>query len=577
MEAGSKRKRDLECPRITYHTPERTFDRLFREDSLAQLKQVARKKLGLQADAVIDLSQIRGDTCIDLEDEDDFDAFYNAVHSSSTASIRVTIRDGAIAKNAKNKETPEKKRRRLVDVSQSSAAGTLLTSTPGPVSRKRAVSIAQSGANKTSEVQTAEPPAKRTKTTSTPSSEQPADSAQQLARFIDTPAPPPPAEFSKQGDTSDKAKATPNTAPGPPLTVAASISTSSPTAPVTNKGKPTPKAAPKLASKVVASSLASSSTTPVLTPGAPIPTATPGADVNKSAKPVSEQAADVSTVQEHLSGLQDGALEAQGKAREKEKEVKVKVTREKKPKNKSKDKPKGIEDGKGKLPPAETVEGPATSETSETAAPTVQPPQAKETISSAPAGQKDTKSKSKKAKSITSKDPLEVGAADKPKKKAKSKVRESSSAVNSETNDAVTADSQAEASNISAISRSIIEKYLTPSSPSSVVDAEDVAVQLASAIQASHGTTVKVTALPRPTCPYCGKSLTHDRSHCPLIRAKLPETIERRIAELKKDTSADPEGVRAKAIDVLKLAVQRKRGGETKKEKGSTVNSNVNS
>lgn len=132
---------------------------------------------------------------------------------------------------------------------------------------------------------------------------------------------------------------------------------------------------------------------------------------------------------------------------------------------------------------------------------------------------------------------------------------------------------------LNAISRLMIEKYLTPSL-STATDAaqpaeESDSAELASAVQAACSTATTTAAPSKPTCPYCGKSLTHDRSHCPLIRAKLPDTIEKRIAELREDSSEDPEKVRESAIKVLEAAVQRKRGAEAKKEKDSKVNSNA--
>ncbi|KAG5652399.1 hypothetical protein H0H81_005156 [Sphagnurus paluster] len=91
MEKGKKRKRDTECPRITYHTSFRFFDRLFKEESLADMKEVVRKKLGIDPDTPISFAQIRGSKTVDLEDDDDFDAFYALAHSSIAVDIEVTI------------------------------------------------------------------------------------------------------------------------------------------------------------------------------------------------------------------------------------------------------------------------------------------------------------------------------------------------------------------------------------------------------------------------------------------------------------------------------------------------------
>src|SRR5262245_48036639 len=84
---SKKRKRDLNYPRIVYHTKSRTFDRLLKgklrvhltnkelliavtllEDSLEAMKEVVIKKLGLDASAVVRLAQLRQGTTVDLED-----------------------------------------------------------------------------------------------------------------------------------------------------------------------------------------------------------------------------------------------------------------------------------------------------------------------------------------------------------------------------------------------------------------------------------------------------------------------------------------------------------------------------
>ena len=121
-----KRKRGTDYPRITYHASGRTFDRLFKgnvvsyrvytchlihhgvEESLKEMKEIARTKLGIPPNAVIVLEQIRDGQPIDLEDgeahhprqhvvltlgyaDDDFDAFYSVAHSTSIANVRVSI------------------------------------------------------------------------------------------------------------------------------------------------------------------------------------------------------------------------------------------------------------------------------------------------------------------------------------------------------------------------------------------------------------------------------------------------------------------------------------------------------
>ncbi|KAJ3724658.1 hypothetical protein C8R42DRAFT_458299 [Lentinula raphanica] len=88
-----KRKRETKAPRITYHAATRTFDRLFKEESLDETRDVVRKKLGLPDSSNIRLAQIRGDHTVDLEDEDDFDAFYAVAHSKMAIEVEVTIED----------------------------------------------------------------------------------------------------------------------------------------------------------------------------------------------------------------------------------------------------------------------------------------------------------------------------------------------------------------------------------------------------------------------------------------------------------------------------------------------------
>ncbi|KAJ8077312.1 hypothetical protein PM082_001742 [Marasmius tenuissimus] len=82
-------------PRITYHAASRTFDRLFREASLDEMKTVVRRKLGLPQNAVVLLSQDRGGQMIDLEDDDDFDAFRAVAHSVACVNVKVAVQQTA--------------------------------------------------------------------------------------------------------------------------------------------------------------------------------------------------------------------------------------------------------------------------------------------------------------------------------------------------------------------------------------------------------------------------------------------------------------------------------------------------
>ncbi|KAH9061262.1 hypothetical protein EDB87DRAFT_1610849 [Lactarius vividus] len=96
-------------PRITYQTEGRTFDRLFKEHSLQAAKAVVRKKLGLGHDALIELTQLRDGKTIDLEDDDDFEAFRALTNSSLHAIVAVTIPSSGSSTSANS--LGEKRRR----------------------------------------------------------------------------------------------------------------------------------------------------------------------------------------------------------------------------------------------------------------------------------------------------------------------------------------------------------------------------------------------------------------------------------------------------------------------------------
>ncbi|KAF7428195.1 hypothetical protein PC9H_007416 [Pleurotus ostreatus] len=88
---SKKRKRDYDRPRITYFAPGRTFERLFQEESLEETKSVVRRKLGVPENSDISLAQIRGEQVIDLDDEDDFEAFASLAYRSYSMSVRVRV------------------------------------------------------------------------------------------------------------------------------------------------------------------------------------------------------------------------------------------------------------------------------------------------------------------------------------------------------------------------------------------------------------------------------------------------------------------------------------------------------
>ncbi|KAG6334949.1 hypothetical protein ID866_4147 [Astraeus odoratus] len=97
---GNKRKRDSSddisrSAQITFHADTRAFERLFKERSLGELKLAVRRKLGLADGTFVKLKQMRFDTLIDLDDDDDFEAL--RVHASRTLlpiDIKVIVQQG---------------------------------------------------------------------------------------------------------------------------------------------------------------------------------------------------------------------------------------------------------------------------------------------------------------------------------------------------------------------------------------------------------------------------------------------------------------------------------------------------
>ncbi|KDQ21923.1 hypothetical protein BOTBODRAFT_50448 [Botryobasidium botryosum FD-172 SS1] len=109
---SKKRKRDsmgeAQETIITYYAPGKTFDRLFKETSLEETKQVVRKKLKLSQDAPLHLLQLRGEKCIELEDDDDFDAFRTLALSSISVDVRVSVPESSTNGPGNPPETPRR-------------------------------------------------------------------------------------------------------------------------------------------------------------------------------------------------------------------------------------------------------------------------------------------------------------------------------------------------------------------------------------------------------------------------------------------------------------------------------------
>ncbi|KIJ67635.1 hypothetical protein HYDPIDRAFT_38120 [Hydnomerulius pinastri MD-312] len=154
MSEGNKRKRsDLEdLPRITYHAEQRTFDRLLKEHSLEQTKDIVRRKLGLSSETNVKLQQIRSGKFIDLEDDDDFDAFRALAKSVPAVDVQVTVGGSSPARpnTAKPATKPaqstpgqmEEILSSIVDAMNGSEAP-LASKTPESAKRKRKVSFGE--------------------------------------------------------------------------------------------------------------------------------------------------------------------------------------------------------------------------------------------------------------------------------------------------------------------------------------------------------------------------------------------------------------------------------------------------
>ncbi|KAI6169446.1 hypothetical protein EDD17DRAFT_1518868 [Pisolithus thermaeus] len=99
MESNKRKRADAgELPahaRVTYYAGPRAFERLFKESSLQELKDVVRRKLGLGSGVVVKLQQMRPNALLDLDDDDDFEALRAQAlrDTGSTIDIRVTVEE----------------------------------------------------------------------------------------------------------------------------------------------------------------------------------------------------------------------------------------------------------------------------------------------------------------------------------------------------------------------------------------------------------------------------------------------------------------------------------------------------
>ncbi|KAF8967903.1 hypothetical protein BDZ97DRAFT_1916477 [Flammula alnicola] len=101
MELTKKRKRERELPRIIYDAATRTFDRLFKEDSLEGMKDVVRTNLvSLPRFRCIFLNYARENRLtlrmkIPTPVDDDFEAFHSSAYSTSVARVKVVLGSGS--------------------------------------------------------------------------------------------------------------------------------------------------------------------------------------------------------------------------------------------------------------------------------------------------------------------------------------------------------------------------------------------------------------------------------------------------------------------------------------------------
>ncbi|KAG9313332.1 hypothetical protein JVU11DRAFT_5637 [Chiua virens] len=85
------------------------------EHSLEEIKDVVRQKLGLGHDTDISLKQMRSNVLLELEDDDDFQAFCILLRSSESMDIQVTVGKSPAAV-AEPMEEPSKKRHKMAKV-----------------------------------------------------------------------------------------------------------------------------------------------------------------------------------------------------------------------------------------------------------------------------------------------------------------------------------------------------------------------------------------------------------------------------------------------------------------------------
>ncbi|KAI0702971.1 hypothetical protein C8T65DRAFT_741451 [Cerioporus squamosus] len=88
---GHKRKRDDEGTIVTFYAPNRTFARVYKGQSLNETRDLVRRKLGLSDDSSIRFARLHEGKVIELEDEDDFEAFRHLARYVTSLDVSVFV------------------------------------------------------------------------------------------------------------------------------------------------------------------------------------------------------------------------------------------------------------------------------------------------------------------------------------------------------------------------------------------------------------------------------------------------------------------------------------------------------
>ncbi|KAI0743808.1 hypothetical protein C8Q80DRAFT_1183236 [Daedaleopsis nitida] len=86
-----KRKRDDEGTIVTFYAPDRTFARVYKGQSFDETKDMVRKKLALTDDASIRFARLHEGRFIELDDDDDFEAFRHLAKHAASLDVSVMV------------------------------------------------------------------------------------------------------------------------------------------------------------------------------------------------------------------------------------------------------------------------------------------------------------------------------------------------------------------------------------------------------------------------------------------------------------------------------------------------------